>query len=160
MGRQVITALGRLISLPLQISLTLTQLFCSPSQSLLWICKPRPSGHPALQQYHQICHPLLTLSGVLFPTIRSVSTISSELSRRVWNAAPPPQRPFRVCDHKRTVRKGLTAATRQELLDKVSGQAGFLEEAMRLNDSGSGEQEVCGLHDRHPFRGLGNRCRI
>nr|BAE43153.1 unnamed protein product [Mus musculus] len=51
--------------------------------------------------------------------LRSVSTVSSELSRRVWNSAPPPQRPIRVCDHKRTVRKGLTAASLQELLDKV-----------------------------------------
>lgn len=51
--------------------------------------------------------------------LRSVSTVGSEIGRRVWNSAPPPQRPFRVCDHKRTVRKGLTAATRQELLDKV-----------------------------------------
>lgn len=48
--------------------------------------------------------------------------MGSEIGRRVWNSAPPPQRPFRVCDHKRTVRKGLTAATRQELLDKVSGR--------------------------------------
>lgn len=45
--------------------------------------------------------------------------MSSELGRRVWTSAPPPQRPFRVCDHKRTIRKGLTAATRQELLDKA-----------------------------------------
>lgn len=44
--------------------------------------------------------------------------MSSEFSRRVWTSAPPP-RPFRVCDHKRTIRKGLTAATRQELLDKA-----------------------------------------
>ncbi|XP_004647544.1 cell death activator CIDE-B [Octodon degus] len=51
--------------------------------------------------------------------LRSVSSISSEFGRRVWTSAPPPQRPFRVCDHKRTVRKGLTAATRQELLDKA-----------------------------------------
>ncbi|KAM6201324.1 lipid transferase CIDEB isoform 1-T1 [Rhynchocyon petersi] len=50
--------------------------------------------------------------------LRSVSNMSSEVGRRVWNSAPPPQRPFRVCDHKRTTRKGLTAATRQELLDK------------------------------------------
>lgn len=48
--------------------------------------------------------------------------MGSEFGRRVWNSAPP-QRPFRVCDHKRRVRKGLTAATREELLDKVSGQA-------------------------------------
>ncbi|KAM4853906.1 lipid transferase CIDEB [Thomomys bottae] len=51
--------------------------------------------------------------------LRSVANISSELGRRVWTSAPPPQRPFRVCDHKRTIRKGLTAATRQELLDKA-----------------------------------------
>ncbi|KAK7801476.1 hypothetical protein U0070_006639 [Myodes glareolus] len=50
--------------------------------------------------------------------LRSVSTMGSEFGRRVWNSAPP-QRPFRVCDHKRRVRKGLTAATREELLDKV-----------------------------------------
>ncbi|XP_042542278.1 cell death activator CIDE-B [Dipodomys spectabilis] len=51
--------------------------------------------------------------------LRSVSNISSELGRRVWTSAPPPQRPFRVCDHKRTIRKGLTAATYGELLDKA-----------------------------------------
>ncbi|XP_057642587.1 lipid transferase CIDEB isoform X2 [Chionomys nivalis] len=49
--------------------------------------------------------------------LRSVSTMGSELGHRVWNSTPP-QRPFRVCDHKRRVRKGLTAATREELLDK------------------------------------------
>uniref|UniRef100_A0A8C9QFX3 Lipid transferase CIDEB n=1 Tax=Spermophilus dauricus TaxID=99837 RepID=A0A8C9QFX3_SPEDA len=51
--------------------------------------------------------------------LRAVSNMSSELGRRVWTSAPPPQRPFRVCDHKRTIRKGLTAASRQELLDKA-----------------------------------------
>ncbi|KAI5280410.1 Cell Death Activator Cide-B [Manis pentadactyla] len=51
--------------------------------------------------------------------LRSLSYMSSEFSRRVWTSAPPPQRPFRVCDHKRTTRKGLTAATRQELLAKA-----------------------------------------
>lgn len=51
--------------------------------------------------------------------LRSVSNMSSEFGRRVWTSAPRPQRPFRVCDHKRTIRKGLTAATRQELLDKA-----------------------------------------
>ncbi|XP_044521134.1 cell death activator CIDE-B isoform X2 [Gracilinanus agilis] len=50
--------------------------------------------------------------------LRSVSSVGSEFGRRVWASAPPPQRPFRVCDHKRVTRKGLTAATRQELLDK------------------------------------------
>ncbi|XP_064147915.1 lipid transferase CIDEB [Loxodonta africana] len=61
----------------------------------------------------------LNPSGLLSPTTRSVSNVSSEVGRRVWNSAPPPKRPFRVCDHKRTNRKGLTAATRQELLDKA-----------------------------------------
>ncbi|XP_044521133.1 cell death activator CIDE-B isoform X1 [Gracilinanus agilis] len=51
--------------------------------------------------------------------LRSVSSVGSEFGRRVWASAPPPQRPFRVCDHKRVTRKGLTAATRQELLDKA-----------------------------------------
>ncbi|XP_027428402.1 cell death activator CIDE-B [Zalophus californianus] len=51
--------------------------------------------------------------------LRSVSSMSSEIGRKVWTSAPPPQRPFRVCDHKRSTRKGLTAATRQELLDKA-----------------------------------------
>ncbi|XP_075388037.1 lipid transferase CIDEB isoform X2 [Tenrec ecaudatus] len=50
--------------------------------------------------------------------LRSVSNVSSEVGRRVWNSASLPQRPFRVCDHKRATRKGLTAATLQELLDK------------------------------------------
>ncbi|XP_048218744.1 LOW QUALITY PROTEIN: cell death activator CIDE-B [Perognathus longimembris pacificus] len=58
--------------------------------------------------------PALSPHGLL----RSVSNISSELGRRVWSSAPPPPRPFRVCDHKRALRKGLAAATRQELLDK------------------------------------------
>ncbi|KAG8509399.1 Cell death activator CIDE-B [Galemys pyrenaicus] len=52
--------------------------------------------------------------------LRSVSNVSSEVGRRVWTSAPPPQRPFRVCDHKRATRKGLTAATYHELLDKAS----------------------------------------
>ncbi|XP_004864143.1 cell death activator CIDE-B [Heterocephalus glaber] len=51
--------------------------------------------------------------------LRSVSNVSSEFGRRVWTSAPPPQRPFRVCDHRRTIRKGLTAASHQELLDKA-----------------------------------------
>lgn len=51
--------------------------------------------------------------------LRSVSNVSSEVGRRVWTPAPPPPRPFRVCDHKRTIRKGLTAATYQELLEKA-----------------------------------------
>eukprot|EP00069_Balaena_mysticetus_P003848 bmy_16961T0 len=51
--------------------------------------------------------------------LRSVSSMSSDLGRKVWTSAPPPRRPFRVCDHKRATRKGLTAATRRELLNKA-----------------------------------------
>ncbi|XP_028934103.1 cell death activator CIDE-B [Ornithorhynchus anatinus] len=57
--------------------------------------------------------------------LRSVSNVSSQLGRRVWSPAPPPRRPFRICDHKRATRKGLTAATRQELLDKATGALGL-----------------------------------
>ncbi|EDM14278.1 cell death-inducing DNA fragmentation factor, alpha subunit-like effector B (predicted), isoform CRA_a [Rattus norvegicus] len=80
-------------------------------------------SHPAMEYLSA-----LSSNGLL----RSVSTMSSELSRRVWNSAPPPQRPFRVCDHKRTVRKGLTAATRQELLDKEDGTAVETEDFFEL----------------------------
>ncbi|KAF7235951.1 Cell death activator CIDE-B [Varanus komodoensis] len=51
--------------------------------------------------------------------LKSVSSAGSELTRRVWAPSPPPQRPFRVCDHKRNVRKGLTAGTLKELLVKA-----------------------------------------
>ncbi|XP_020666138.3 lipid transferase CIDEB [Pogona vitticeps] len=51
--------------------------------------------------------------------LKSVSNAGSELTRRVWSPSPPAQRPFRVCDHKRSVRKGLTAGTLQELLSKA-----------------------------------------
>ncbi|XP_023599450.1 cell death activator CIDE-B isoform X2 [Myotis lucifugus] len=57
---------------------------------------------------------------LLFPyTMEYLSALKPSSLVRVWTSPPPPQRPFRVCDHKRTVRKGLTAATRQELLDKA-----------------------------------------
>ncbi|KAM8976766.1 lipid transferase CIDEB [Pelodytes ibericus] len=56
----------------------------------------------------------------LAPTslIRSVSNVGSEFTRRVI-AASPPQRPFRICSHDRSVRKGLTAATLRELIAKA-----------------------------------------
>lgn len=76
-----------------------------------------PATPPPSSPLHSANPSLLDLFS---PTTRSVSNMSSEFGRRVWTSAPPPQRPFRVCDHKRTTRKGLTAATRQELLDKVS----------------------------------------
>ncbi|XP_034262584.1 lipid transferase CIDEB [Pantherophis guttatus] len=51
--------------------------------------------------------------------LKSVSNAGSEISRRVWTPSPPPQRPFRVCDHKRNIRKGLMASTLEDLLNKA-----------------------------------------
>uniref|UniRef100_A0A8D0HRR3 Lipid transferase CIDEB n=1 Tax=Sphenodon punctatus TaxID=8508 RepID=A0A8D0HRR3_SPHPU len=51
--------------------------------------------------------------------LRSVSNAGSEITRRVWTPSPPPQRPFRVCDHKHSMRKGLTAGTLRELVAKA-----------------------------------------
>lgn len=51
--------------------------------------------------------------------LKSVSNVGSELTRRVWSPSPPVQRPFRVCDPKRSVRKGVTAGTLKELLHKA-----------------------------------------
>nr|DBA34270.1 TPA: hypothetical protein GDO54_001848 [Pyxicephalus adspersus] len=50
--------------------------------------------------------------------IKSVSSVGSEISQRVKTASAPPQRPFRVCSHDRSVRKGVTAGTLRELLAK------------------------------------------
>uniref|UniRef100_A0A8C0GI07 Cell death inducing DFFA like effector b n=1 Tax=Chelonoidis abingdonii TaxID=106734 RepID=A0A8C0GI07_CHEAB len=58
----------------------------------------------------------------------------SELTRRVWAPRAPPQRPFRVCDHRHRGRTGLMARTLQELLAKameallVAGVAGLVLE--------------------------------
>uniref|UniRef100_A0A8C0GDC9 Cell death inducing DFFA like effector b n=1 Tax=Chelonoidis abingdonii TaxID=106734 RepID=A0A8C0GDC9_CHEAB len=74
-------------------------------------------------------HPLLTPSPP-----RSVSSAGSELTRRVWAPRAPPQRPFRVCDHRHRGRTGLMARTLQELLAKameallVAGVAGLVLE--------------------------------
>ncbi|XP_072255328.1 lipid transferase CIDEB [Pyxicephalus adspersus] len=51
--------------------------------------------------------------------IKSVSSVGSEISQRVKTASAPPQRPFRVCSHDRSVRKGVTAGTLRELLAKA-----------------------------------------
>ncbi|XP_067870567.1 lipid transferase CIDEB-like [Heterodontus francisci] len=50
--------------------------------------------------------------------IRSVSTVSLELTRRLWTSTPP-QRPFRICKHDRSSRKGVTAGTLVELINKA-----------------------------------------
>uniref|UniRef100_A0A8C3IQB3 CIDE-N domain-containing protein n=1 Tax=Chrysemys picta bellii TaxID=8478 RepID=A0A8C3IQB3_CHRPI len=42
-----------------------------------------------------------------------------ELTRRVWAPRAPPQRPFRICNHRRGGRTGLMAGTLQELLAKA-----------------------------------------
>ncbi|XP_053560583.1 cell death activator CIDE-B [Bombina bombina] len=51
--------------------------------------------------------------------LRSVSSVGSEITRRVKTVSAPPQRPFRVCSHDRTVRKGVTAGTLRELIAKA-----------------------------------------
>ncbi|XP_068126284.1 lipid transferase CIDEB [Hyperolius riggenbachi] len=51
--------------------------------------------------------------------IKSVSSVGSEISRRVKTVSAPPQRPFRVCNHDRSVRKGVTAGTLRELIGKA-----------------------------------------
>ncbi|XP_018410513.1 PREDICTED: cell death activator CIDE-B [Nanorana parkeri] len=51
--------------------------------------------------------------------IKSVSSVGSEISRRVKTASAPPQRPFRVCSHERSTRKGITAGTLRELVAKA-----------------------------------------
>ncbi|XP_063157701.1 lipid transferase CIDEB [Candoia aspera] len=63
----------------------------------------------------------MELINALVPSalLKSVSNAGSEISRRVWTPGPRPQRPFRVCDHKRNVRKGLMAGTLEELLCKA-----------------------------------------
>ncbi|CAM2102843.1 lipid transferase CIDEB isoform X2 [Lepidochelys kempii] len=66
--------------------------------------------------------------------LQSVSSAGSELTRRVLAPRAPPQRPFRVCDHRRGGRTGLMAGTLQELLAKameallVAGLAGLVLE--------------------------------
>ncbi|XP_067389177.1 lipid transferase CIDEB isoform X1 [Emydura macquarii macquarii] len=58
----------------------------------------------------------------LAPTalLQSVASAGSELTRRVLAPSAPPQRPFRVCDHRRGGRTGLMAGTLQELLAKAT----------------------------------------
>lgn len=50
--------------------------------------------------------------------IRSVTTASADLTRRWWSSEPA-QRPFRVCNHDRSCRKGLTAGTLRDLVNKA-----------------------------------------
>ncbi|XP_029468651.1 cell death activator CIDE-B isoform X2 [Rhinatrema bivittatum] len=55
----------------------------------------------------------------LSPLPRSVSSVSSQLTKRVWSSSPPPQKPFRICNHDRSTRKGVTAGTLRELIAKA-----------------------------------------
>ncbi|XP_041842630.1 cell death activator CIDE-B [Melanotaenia boesemani] len=48
--------------------------------------------------------------------METTSSFFKSVSRRVWS---PPQRPFRVCCHKRETRKGITAGTLEELKERV-----------------------------------------
>ncbi|KAM4537082.1 lipid transferase CIDEB [Odontesthes bonariensis] len=46
----------------------------------------------------------------------TTSSFLKSVTRRVWS---PPQRPFRVCCHKRETKKGITAGTLEELKERV-----------------------------------------
>lgn len=46
----------------------------------------------------------------------STSSFIKSVRNRVWS---PPQRPFRVCDHTRRTKKGITAGTLEELKERV-----------------------------------------
>ncbi|XP_078064535.1 lipid transferase CIDEB-like, partial [Mustelus asterias] len=48
----------------------------------------------------------------------SVSSVGLELSRKLWTSTLPP-RPFRICNHDRSIRKGVTAGTLGELINKA-----------------------------------------
>ncbi|XP_072350557.1 lipid transferase CIDEB-like, partial [Scyliorhinus torazame] len=50
--------------------------------------------------------------------LRSVSSVGLELSRRLWTSTPS-QRPFRICNHDRSTRKGVTAGTLGQLINKA-----------------------------------------
>ncbi|XP_067836207.1 lipid transferase CIDEB-like [Heptranchias perlo] len=50
--------------------------------------------------------------------IRSVSSVGSELTRRLLSSTPA-QRPFRICNQDRSSRKGVTARTLGELINKA-----------------------------------------
>ncbi|XP_076843453.1 lipid transferase CIDEB-like isoform X1 [Brachyhypopomus gauderio] len=49
--------------------------------------------------------------------METTSSLIKSVSRRVWS---PPQRPFRVCSWNREIRKGVTAASLQELQEKAA----------------------------------------
>ncbi|XP_043923301.1 cell death activator CIDE-A [Protopterus annectens] len=57
---------------------------------------------------------------VLYPSsiVRSVSSVGSSITRRVLLPPLPPQRAFRVCNHDRSIRKGVVASTLSELISK------------------------------------------
>ncbi|XP_041635423.1 cell death activator CIDE-B [Cheilinus undulatus] len=46
----------------------------------------------------------------------TTSSFIKSVSKRVWS---PTQRPFRICGHNRTTRKGITAGTLEELKERV-----------------------------------------
>ncbi|XP_075706960.1 lipid transferase CIDEB [Rhinoderma darwinii] len=59
------------------------------------------------------------ISNLSAGAFRSVSSVGSEITRRVKTVSAPPQRPFRVCGHDRSVRKGVTAGSLRELIAKA-----------------------------------------
>ncbi|XP_062895184.1 cell death activator CIDE-B [Mobula hypostoma] len=85
------------------------------------LCGPRPDEGSVSRRASEDQAGFLGSRGYISSAsslIRSVTTASADLTRRWWNSEPP-QRPFRVCNHDRSRRKGLTAGTLRELVNKA-----------------------------------------
>ncbi|XP_069796875.1 lipid transferase CIDEB-like [Narcine bancroftii] len=50
--------------------------------------------------------------------VRSITAASTEMTRRLWSSSPH-RRPFRLCNHDRSQRHGVTAGTLGELINKA-----------------------------------------
>lgn len=64
--------------------------------------------------------------------MRSVSSVGSSISRRVLFPAEAPLRPFRVCTHNRSSRKGVVARTLDDLFTKAWHALSLTSEVVTL----------------------------
>ncbi|XP_043913793.1 cell death activator CIDE-B [Protopterus annectens] len=53
------------------------------------------------------------------PFVKSVSSMGTELSKRVSSLTAPNPRPYRICNHDRHIKKGVTACSLRELIVKA-----------------------------------------
>ncbi|XP_072885292.1 lipid transferase CIDEB [Hemitrygon akajei] len=85
------------------------------------LCGPRPDEGSVSKRSSEDQAGFLGSRGYISSAsslIRSVTTASADLTRR-WLSSEPAQRPFRVCNEDRSRRKGLTAGTLRELVNKA-----------------------------------------